>query len=249
MKLKNKDYQLGLKHHKINVMYPLRRFVRCVQCNGYLTACAPQNSPRYFCHRPACRGTGSMMADRVHGKFEELLSAIEPKPSTIKLMKEILKRQTLKELGNINQDLVEVRDKLDEIAATRTQTIKSFISGKISEEDKQVVIDDLDTEKLELSSQLAELEQRQTISESHIEYALNFMTNIAKQWYDAPLDVKQKFQNLIFPEGFVLDIKNDNFITTKISPLYRCITPEMEADFAKNSILVTPRRVELRLPG
>lgn len=245
VKLKNKDYQLGLKHHKINVMYPLRRFVRCVQCNGFLTACAPQNSPRYFCHRPDCRGTGSMMADRVHGKFEELLRAVEPKPSTVKLMKEILKRQTLKELGNINQDLVKVRDKLDGIAVTRTQTLKSFISGKISEEDKQIVIDDLDTEKLELSSQLAELEQRQTISESHIEYALNFMTNIAKQWSDAPLDIKQKFQNLIFPEGFVLDIKNDNFITTKISPLYRGITAVEQADFDNNSLMVNHRVIQV----
>jgi hypothetical protein len=119
----------------------------------------------------------------------------------------------------------------------------------IYEEDKQIVIDDLDTEKLELSSQLAELEQRQTISESHIEYALNFMTNIAKQWSDAPLDIKQKFQNLIFPEGFVLDIKNDNFITTKISPLYRGITAVEQADFDNNSLMVTPRRVELLLPG
>jgi len=179
-----------------------------------------------------------MMADKVHGKFEELLKTIEPKPSTVKLMKEIIKRQTLKELGNINQDLAELRDKLDEIAATRTQTTRSFISGKVSEEDKQDVIDQLDAEKMELSAQLSELEQRQTLSESHIEYALNFMTNIAKQWCDAPLDIKQKFQNLIFPEGFVLDIKNDNFITTKISPLYRCITPEMEADFTKNFVVV-----------
>jgi site-specific DNA recombinase len=239
LKLKNKDYQLGLKHHKVNEMYPLRRFVRCIQCNGFLTACAPQNSPRYFCHRPGCRGTGSMMADIVHDKFEELLRTIEPKPGTVKLMKEILKRQTLKELGNINQDLADIRDKLDGIATTRTQTIKSFISGRISDEDKQAVTDDLDSEKLVLSSQLSELEQRQTISEAHIEYALNFMANIAKQWSDAPLDLKQKYQNLIFPEGFILDIKNDNFITTKISPLYSGITTVEQTDFDKNYSMVT----------
>lgn len=75
------------------------------------------------------------------------------------------------------------------------------------------------------------------------------MTDIAKQWCDAPLDLKQKYQNLIFPEGFVLDIKNDNFITTKISPLYRGITAVEQADFDKNSLLVTSRRIELRLPG
>lgn len=249
VKLKSKDYQLGLEHSTNNARYPLRRFVRCVRCEEYMTASKPDNSPRYYCHRTTCRGTGSMMASVVHEKFEDLLRTIEPKPSTVKLMKEILKRQTLKELGNINQDLAELRDRLDGIATTRTQTIKSFISGKISDEDKQSVIDDLDVEKSELSGQLAELEQRQSISETQIEYALNFMTDIAKLWADAPLDVKQKFQNLIFPEGFIYDIKNDNFISTKISPLYRGITAVEQADFDKNSAMVTPRRVELRLPG
>lgn len=249
VKRKNKAYLIGLKHDSINAEYPLRQFVRCVNCNGYMTACAPSNSPRYFCHRSSCRGTGSMMATKVHAKFEELLKNIEPKPQTVKLMKEILKRQTVNELGNINHDLAELRDKLNGIATTRTETIKSFISGRISEEDKQDVIDSLDAEKLDLSDQVAVLEQRQTISEAHIEYALNFMTNIAKQWSDAPLDVKQQFQKLIFPEGFVLDIKNDNFISHKISPLYRGVTAVEQADLDENSLLVTPRRIELRLPG
>lgn len=65
------------------------------------------------------------------------------------------------------------------------------------------------------------------------------MGNIAKQWFDASLELKQMFQQLIFPEGFEYDIANDNFIINKISPLYRCISPEMEADFAKNSRLVS----------
>ena len=249
IKLKNKEYLLGLKHEKTNEKYPLRRFVRCVKCNLFMTASAPENSPRYYCPRTSCRGTGSMMADAVHAKFEELLRTVEPKPSTVKLMKEIIKRQTLKELGNINQDLSEIRDRLDGIAITRTKTIKSFISGKISEEDKQSVIDDLDAEKADLSSQLAELEQRQTISETHIDYALNFMTNIAGQWAKAPLDIKQMYQNLIFPEGFVLDIKNDNFISTKISPLYRGITAVNRADLDKNSSMVTREGIEPPTPA
>jgi hypothetical protein len=189
------------------------------------------------------------MANVVHAKFEELLKTIEPKPSTVKLMKEIIKRQTLKELGNINQDLAEIRNRLDGIATIRTKTIKSFIRGTISDEDKQSVIDDLDAERADLSNQLAELEQRQTISEKHIDYILNFMTNIAKQWAEAPLDIKQMYQNLIFPDGFVLDIKNDNFISTKISPFYKGITAVEQADLNKNSSMVTSRRIELRLPG
>jgi hypothetical protein len=184
-----------------------------------------------------------------HEKLEELLRSIEPKPNTVKLMKEILKRQSIKDLGSINGDISELRGKLDEIATIRTKTFKKFISGQLSEEDKQSVIDDLDAEKLNISSQLSELEQQQTVSESQIEYALNFMMNVAKQWADAELSVKQHIQNLIFPDGFVLDIKNDSFIESKISPLYRLIKPEMETDSGVDFSLVIPRGIEPLLPG
>ncbi len=74
-----------------------------------------------------------------------------------------------------------------------------------------------------------------------------FMENVAQQWMDSPL--KQKFQQLIFPKGFIYDIKNDKFIINEISPLYRGKTTIKQADDDENSILVIPRRIELRLPG
>ena len=64
------------------------------------------------------------------------------------------------------------------------------------------------------------------------------MSNVAKQWADAPLQLKQKYQNLIFPRGFVYDIKQHNFISSDISPLYRCISLENTPFKANNSVLV-----------
>lgn len=84
----------------------------------------PVSAPPDYCPHPSCRGTGSIKADVLQAKFDELLRTIEPKPSAIKLMKEVIKRQTLKEHGNINQDLSEVRDKLDGIAITRPRQLK-----------------------------------------------------------------------------------------------------------------------------
>lgn len=249
LKKKNKPYLLGLKHHTINAMTPLSRFMNCVNCHKSMTRSNPGGEYRYYCAREGCRGTGSVTASEAHAKFEELLTTIQPKPRTLKLMKEILVRTAVKELGNINQDLAELRDKQDQIAITRANVIKKYVNGSLTDEEKQLVIDDVDVEKLDISQQISELEQQQTMSETNIEYALNFMANIAKQWSDASLELKQKFQTLIFPEGFEYDIKNSNFIINKISPLYRCITPELEADFAKYSPMVTPRGFEPRLPG
>ena len=92
--------------------------------------------------------------------------------------------------------------------------------------------------------QLSGLEQEQTLSEASIDYALSFMTNVAKQWSDADLELKQKIQNVIFPQGFILDIKQGNFISPQLSPLYSLISSDNTLLQANNSVLVTPAGVE-----
>ena len=249
IKRKNKEYLIGIKHLESNNMYPLRRFILCVNCKKPMTSCAPSNSPRYFCPRATCRGTGSMLASKVHNNFEKLLRSIEPNPSAIKEMKDIIKGQAVKELSQVNKDIAKYRDRLDDLAEIRTNAIKKFISGKISEDEKQLVIDDIDEEKLDLVQELDALEQQQNIGEANIEYALNFMADVAKLWADASLELKQKYQNAIFPKGFILDIQNDNFIISEISPLYSLVSNAIDPLKAKNSIMVIPRGIEPLLPG
>jgi DNA invertase Pin-like site-specific DNA recombinase len=241
LKRKSKPYLIGLKHNRINYVAPLSRFILCSNCHKYMTRSNPGGDYRYYCPRESCRGLGSITVGSAHTKFAELLERITPKPSTLKLMKEILVRTSLKELGNISNDLAELRSELDAISNTRANAIKKYVNNQLSEEDKQSIIDDLDTDKLEVTVKISELEKHQLASESSIEYALNFMEQLAKQWSDADFELKQKFQNLIFPEGFEYDIRNDNFIISKISPLYGVVSPEMEADFDKNSVLASPR--------
>ena len=249
LKKKNKAYLIGLKHHTINVMAPLSRFMQCTNCHKHMTRSNPGGEYRYYCARPSCRGMGSVLTEDAHNEFEELLTNIEPKPKTLKLMKEILVRTSVKDLGNLNSDLSELSAKRDSLAEERLTTIRKNLKGQLTDEEKQLVVDAIDVEKLEISQQINELEQQQQVSEANIEYAINFMANMAKQWSDASLELKQKFQSLIFPNGFEYDIKNHNFIINEVSPLYGVITPEIEADFAKNSVMVTSRGIEPRLPG
>ena len=75
------------------------------------------------------------------------------------------------------------------------------------------------------------------------------MEDVARQWSDAPLDLKIKFQNLIFPECFIYDIKNDNFIINKISPLYRGSSAIKQADSGDNFVMVISPGIEPGLSG
>ncbi len=211
-----------------------------------MTACAPSDSPRYFCSRKPCRGTGSIMAGVAHDKFIELLRSIEPTQETVNTMKTVIKEQSVKELTNLNQEVADVRLKLSDLTDIRANAIKQFISGKISEDDEKEVLDNIDTERLELKQQLSGLEQEQTLSEASIDYALSFMTNVAKQWLDADLELKQKIQNVIFPQGFILDIKQGNFISPHLSPLYSVISNQNTLLQANNSVMVNLQQIEYK---
>ena len=247
--MRNKDYMSGLRRQAINEKYPLRRFIKCAGCEKYMTAASPNNSPRYYCARPTCAKTGSMMTKKLHPQFEELLKLITPTDGTMRLLKELLKRQVKKELGVVNRDIKRLRSSLDEDDAYKQRTLTMFINGKLSEDEKDAALSGADIRRLSLQAELAELERRQTISEASIERAIGFMGSIQKHWRTAPLELKQAYQELVFPEGFVYDISNKKFITPAISPLYRLDSGKTGAINDKNISMVTSRRIELRLPG
>ena len=248
-KMKNKAYLLGLKHQKTNELFPLRRFVRCPHCNNYMTASRPNNSPRYYCHRKSCAKSGSIMATTLHEQFEKMLKYVTPTEGTIRLMKELLKRQVKQVLGNQNQIISRKRDALDVNDAYIQKILNKFINDKITEEQKSTALRGAEAERLILQMELAELENGRVVSEKNIEYALNFMGDISMRWSTASLELKQAFQELVFPNGFAYYIKGGNFITPDISPLYRLESGVSEAMNDKNFSLVIPRRIELRLPG
>jgi len=51
---------------------------------------------------------------------------------------------------------------------------------------------------------LGKLEKQQTIREADIELALNVMRDVDKQWMVASPASKARFQNVLFPRGLVL---------------------------------------------
>lgn len=247
--MRNKSYMSGLKRQAANELYPLRRFVRCISCDKYMTAASPHNSPRYYCARPSCAKTGSIMTKTLHPQFEDLLSLITPTGGTLKLLKELLTRQVKNELGHLNQDIAQMREKLIENDTYVQNALALFIRNKLSEDEKDRAIKGANVERANLQAGLMQLEQKQTVSEKNIEQALGFMGSIHKHWHSAPLELKQAYQELVFPEGFIYDISAKKFITPAISPLYRLDLGETGAINDKNNVMVISRRIELRLPG
>ena len=238
-----------------NELYPLSKFIICYNCNNNFYYSRPKtgsggHSPRYHCARKQCRGiVPSVGADKANQRFGELLKDIHPAESTLKLYKEILNRTAMNQLDNINTRLSKLRDGISALDAERSLAMRRWNKGEMSDSDKDEIIATLEVERADKNEQLDKLEQQQYAKQTQIDYVMNFMNNAHKLWVDADLEMKQRFQRAVFPEGIVFNSKTLEFGTTNISPLYRYAPNKKDLSVSEKSLVVIPRRIELLLPG
>ena len=240
----------GERHDHINSAYPLRGLLLCSNCAKPLYSSAPtsrngQSSPRYHCARKSCVGlVPSVKAGLVHDEFVAMLRKVKPSDEILKVYKQILIKESNAALDNLNTKIAKKRTSLNEISGLRSKAINRFVAEELTLEEKETYIEGLDSQKLDISAELAKLEQQQTIREADIEQAVNVMGSVGKQWAVSEVDLQIRFQSMLFPRGVVYDTKNHRFGTSKISELYRCVSIEKAPEGALKSHLVAGTGLE-----
>lgn len=241
----------GKKTDINNELYPLGRFLICVNCNKPYYYSSPKtgsggHSPRYHCSRKECSGkVPSIKAEKANFLFAELLKQIQPTNDTLKLYKEILNRTAMKQLDNINTRVSALRNAVSEMDTERSTAMRRWNNGDISDSDKDEIITAIESDRLIKREQLEDLENKQAVKKSQIDYAMNFMNDAYKLWIDADLDMKKRFQNMVFPEGLYFDSKTLQFGTTNISPLYRYAPNKKDLSVKEKSLVVIPAGIAL----
>lgn len=235
----------GEKHYKINNLYELRGTLLCSNCGRPMYGSAPRSgnkksySPRYHCARTSCRGkVVSAKAETVHEQFIKALQEIKPSKEILKLFKEVLIRESNTQLNGLNGRIEQTRLRLNHADQARNAVVKKFVEDQISLEEKESLVVDLDERKEVLQTELSQLTQQQSVQEKDIDLCTNFMANVDVQWALSDIDIKQRFQKMIFPEGVTYDSATGKFGTSSISPLYRLARNKKDLPEAEKSILV-----------
>ncbi len=79
--------------------------------------------------------------------------------------------------------------------------------------------------------------------EATVTYAVKFISNLSRIWFDLSPELKPRFQKLVFPQGVYYDAKT-KFRTSKLGYIYEFIQKK-EAEKPQISTYVDPRRLEL----
>ena len=203
--------------------FPLRRFVICAECGAPLTASWIKNRwnnkyPYYHCWTKNC--SLNIRKEKLEENFYNYLKKIQPDDTIIDVFNAVLldywdnRQSKLKSKHAIIQreynDLLERKQKLldymlDEVIdqntyKTKVQELQILIATK------EIELNELTTDKRDLKA--------------YLNYSIYFFKNLSKLWANADYKLKQRLQNLIFPQGILFD-KNGYFKPKQIAPIFR----------------------------
>lgn len=238
-------------YKKNNPEFPLRRFMICSECNKPLTGSAPvggsgKRSPRYHCSR--CH-LPSVQSGELHEQFLHLLASLTPDPDVEKFLKEIIVRVWRDETQTLSKKQKKLHKVLEELTAKRNKVVEMLVSGDISLKEKQELVSKINAESEVVQEELSNIGSLSELKTDAIDYAMRFMSNAPRIWSNASIEHQIIYQRLVFPEGLEYELATNKFRTPKLSTLYTLASMKKDPSMTNESLLVIPRRIELRLPG
>ena len=193
-----------------NPDFPLRRFIRCPKCGKFMTSSFSKGKKRkygyYHCSKCSSSPETRILKPTLEKIFLEYLNSLNiDNTSILNLQSTVIEvfREKTKDLDNQRKMLDKSIKGLEE---EKSRLIKAVAAGIITAEDGGPEIQRIKAQISEKQILLADMADAPNIEEcwTFIKYFLN---NLADIWEKADLDLKQKLQCLITPEGFYFDEK------------------------------------------
>lgn len=110
------------------------------------------------------------------------------------------------------------------------------------------MLDDYEREEIDKRMQLADIAGTTDDAEESMEFGLSKLTDLSHTFEAIDdMNVRMRFQKWLFPAGISYDGKN--FGTSALPLIYRLKQNTLGGVLSENSLLVTARGIEPRLPG
>ncbi|RAP38944.1 hypothetical protein DID80_01605 [Candidatus Marinamargulisbacteria bacterium SCGC AAA071-K20] len=241
---------LAVPKSRNNPDFPLRRYIMCHHCENPISGSFSKGNTtrRAYYHCSKCtkkEGKGNRIPkDIFEEEYYKLLKRITPDPKIIKLFETIVKDTWKRKQKNrvlLRSKLISDLENLE----AREDYVRNLVVIKEWEGDdlkKEKVV--INKKRQRYTEQLLELDELDNDMGKCVDYCTKFMSNIADLWKDSELDLKQRFQKLVFPRD--LSYANKTFFgTSKLNLVFKMLSTGGK----KESLLVAPGRIELPLPG
>ncbi len=254
------------KVEKANPDRPLNGFITCSVCGSKMVGYKVKKKGLHYYKCLNCKGvsinantTKKAKKEGAHDLFMSLLTNYElpelfaePFKEQLKLTfdtintesvneERILKEQLTKEQENLKK--LSRRYAIDGLDENLYKEFKAELDGKINEINANLQNCSVNTSNLK----------------KYINTSMDVAQNISKYWYSNDSKIKKGIQELVFPEGLSLDVKNRQYLTKNVNEVFALIqdmTGKVETknkgtfqNLFEKSPVVARSRIELETSG
>ena len=198
----------GKRHTRNNPDFPLRRFVRCGQCDSPLTGSwsRSQTGRRYGYY--GCRDCGQTRTRReaLEERFLELLDRLKPKPEYLEALRESVLEVWRDRERELEEEKPIIERRLADLERQKKRLVEVYIYQQAIDEDtyrRELLRLDQAIAVAKVEGHGNELDGLDV--ETVLEFAEHVVVNARRMWSEFDLRKRRHLQKVLFPQGLVLD--------------------------------------------
>lgn len=212
-----------VSHKKENSHLPLKRFMKCQNCNSTMTGYLVKKKNLYYykCGTRGCKTNQS--ANKLHDQFTELVQSYQVNPEYVSFIKERVKKLfevSFEEQFDTQKTLTahsnEVKQKMESIE-------ERFVIGKLEKELYMKYNFKYKAELKKIEKELSEISIIKSNLENCLNLTLKICSNLSKTWGNAKIESRMKLQNLMFPEGIIYNRETRQLRTKRVNSIFASI--------------------------
>jgi DNA invertase Pin-like site-specific DNA recombinase len=197
----------SVRHQREHPDFPLRAFARCAQCRHYLTGCRSRGRSRYYpyyrCSQRACSFGTSFQTGLVHDEFVSFLRSISPDREEILRLSENIVRSARQR--TTERRAIHDRHKVEvERLKKRQEQLLQMRMDQIITSEQFLTYNSTISRRLIALTEKQDIPQDESRILDRIEEIVAPLTHLEEAWLSLPPGLKQRFQRMILPVGYVM---------------------------------------------
>ena len=201
------------KHQKQKPNCPLTRHVACADCGTPFTSYSVKSKGKdyYKCNKIGCKN--NVNADEMHAKYKELLVGYDIPYALLCEYEDTIKLAFKHIITESENQTTILRKRLTEVEKDIKTCQMRFATDKLDSSTFNVVMDELNKQKKLIETELEAYDFKLSNLTDKIKEVIITCSNISSLWDKGDLEIKQRIQNLVFPEGILWERSIRNYRT------------------------------------
>ena len=223
-----KGNNFGYKQEKSNPNRPLNGFITCSCCGNKLTGYEVKKKGVHYYKCQGCKGgsinantTKKSIGEGANDLFTEFLAQYALTEQTVKAFEVQLKLTYGLLSAESKDDNILFQKELDKHEAKLKTLKQNRMMGLVDDEELYLEMkSELETKIFEIKKKMEGNPEELSNLDIYISESVTISQNINKYWANSGIEMKKRVQELVFPNGLVLDMKNRHYLTKDVNIVF-----------------------------